>query len=240
MTPAIRQVVAICFAVGGAACAPTTAKVDSLDSSAQQLPRPDRVLVYDFAVSPEEVKLDQGISAKMMDLMKGTPRTTQEIEVGHKVADALSKYLVEDINKIGLPAERASGEPPRQEKALMIRGQIVSIDEGNRTERMVIGLGLGRTEVEAHVQAVDLTPKGEEVVESLDVTGKSGAKPGAAEMMGVGAVAGHLLMSAAVSTGVGAASETFGANVEADARRMADQITKQLSEFFASQGWIEK
>ena len=43
---------------------------------------------------------------------------------------------------------------------------------------MVVGLGLGRTEVEAHVQAVDLTPKGEEFVETLDTTAKSGAKPG--------------------------------------------------------------
>jgi hypothetical protein len=36
-------------------------------------------------------------------------------------------------------------------------------------------------------------------------------------MMGVGAIASHLLLSVATSTGVGVASEAFGANVEADA-----------------------
>lgn len=240
MARAWPLVVAICIAIGGAACAPTNVQVESPDTSAQKLPRPSRVLVYDFAVSPDEVKLDQGISGKVMDLMKGTPRSTEEIEIGHKVADALSKYLVEDINKLGLPAKRASGEPSREQNALMIRGQFVSIDEGNQAERMVVGLGLGRTEVEAHVQVVDLTPGSEKVVETLEATAQSGAKPGAAEMAGVGAVAGHLLVSAAVSTGVGVASEAYGANVEADARRMADQVTKQLSEFFASQGWIAK
>jgi len=120
----------------------------------------------------------------------------------------------------------------------MIRGQFVSIDEGNRTERMVVGLGLGRTKVEADVQAVDLSPGSEQTVESLQATAESGAKPGAAETMGVGAIAGHLLLSGVASAGSGVASETFGANVEADARRMADQITERLSKFFVYQGWI--
>src|SRR5262245_1580224 len=84
--------------------------------------------------------------------------------------------------------ERYSGPPPRENSALMIRGQFLSIDEGNRTERMVIGLGLGRTKVEADVQAVDLTPGSEQTVETLQATGESGAKPGAAEAMGVGAL----------------------------------------------------
>ena len=30
-----------------------------------KLPRPDRILVYDFAVSPDEVKLDTGLSAEI-------------------------------------------------------------------------------------------------------------------------------------------------------------------------------
>ena len=232
------SVIALSAAIICVACAPTNVQVDYFDTA--KLPRPNRILVYDFAASPDEVQLDSGISARVIDLMHGTPRTTQEREVGHQVAAALSKYLVEDINKLGLPAERYSGPVPRENSALMIRGQFVSIDEGNRTERMVIGLGLGRTKVEADAQMVDLTPGSEQTVENFQATAESGAKPGAAETMGVGALTGHLLLSGVASAGIGVASEAFGANVEADARRMADQITKRLSQFFVYQGWIAR
>ena len=46
-------------------CGPTS--VQSTSGTAYTgLPRPDRILVYDFAVTPDEVKLDQGISADII------------------------------------------------------------------------------------------------------------------------------------------------------------------------------
>ena len=59
-----------------------------------------------------------------------------------------------------------------------------------------------------------------------------------AEMMGVGALAGHLLTSTVVSGMVGITSEATVERVQADARRMAKQISKQLEQFFSSQGWL--
>lgn len=49
-------------------CAPIN--VQQVSESAATVPRPDRTLVYDFAVSPEEVKLDTGLSAELMDRYK--------------------------------------------------------------------------------------------------------------------------------------------------------------------------
>jgi hypothetical protein len=43
-----------------ASCGPT--KVQTTEEYAGKLPRPDRILVYDFAVSPDEVKHDTGLS----------------------------------------------------------------------------------------------------------------------------------------------------------------------------------
>ena len=45
-------------------CAPTNVKQENMTLT--QLPRPDRILVYDFAVSPDEVMLDKGLSADLM------------------------------------------------------------------------------------------------------------------------------------------------------------------------------
>jgi hypothetical protein len=59
-----RRRVAVAFSFGLlalGACAPTTVQTQQ-DYSGTALPRPDRVIVYDFAVSPDEVTLDQGLT----------------------------------------------------------------------------------------------------------------------------------------------------------------------------------
>ncbi len=223
-----------------AGCAPTNVQQQQ-QMTVSQLPKPDSILVYDFAVSPDEVRLDTGLSAELMQKYqeyKGASRTAEEIKVGHKVADALAEELVNKIRNYGLPAERAFGHPHAKGKVLMVKGQLLSIDEGNRTERVAIGLGAGRTSVQANVQLYELTPKGMQEVDTLRGTAKSGVKPGMAEMMGIGGIAGHLLASTVVSGVLSGASEMTSATVETDGKRLADKIAVDLGNFFVDQGWI--
>lgn len=202
------------------------------------LPRPDVILVNDFAYSPSQVKLMRGISPDLERAIKGTPRTAQELAVGAKVARVLAEHLVKEIRDMGLPADLAVGEPTTLGNTYAIEGQFLSIDEGNRTERVVVGLGLGRTSVKTLVQLYRDTADGQRLVEQLDATGKSGRKPGMAMMMGVGGLAGNLAVSAAVSATLAAGSERFGATVEADAARMARDVAKKLKAFFVTQAWV--
>jgi Domain of unknown function (DUF4410) len=220
-------------------CAPTNVQQEKM--TVTQLARPDRILVYDFAVSPAEVELDKGLSADLMQKYqehKGTSRTAEEIKVGHKVADAVAEELVKKIRSYGLTAERAFGLPSGKGKILMVKGQFMTIDEGNRTERVAIGFGAGRTDVQANVQVYELTPQGMQQVDDLRGVAKSGGKPGMAEMMGVGAIAGHLLASTLISGTVAGASEMTSATVEADGKRLADKIAADLGNFFVDQDWI--
>ena len=220
-------------------CGPTNVQQEKM--TATQLPRPDHILVYDFAVSPDEVELDKGLSADLMQKYrqyKGSSRTAEEIKVGHKVADALAEELVKKMLSYGLMAERAFGLPSAEGKVLMVKGQLLSIDEGNRTERVVIGLGAGRTSVQANVQVYEMTPEGKKEVDTLRGTAKSGYKPGMGEMMGLGAITGHLLVSTAISGGLAAGTEMTSATVEADGKRLAEKIAADLGQFFVDQGWI--
>jgi hypothetical protein len=222
-----------------AGCAPTNVQQQS--TTLTQLPRPDAILIYDFAVSPDEVKLDTGLSAELMqkyEQYKGTSRTAEEIKVGHKVADALANELVKKIRSYGLWADRSFGHPSGTGRVLMVKGQFLSIDEGNRTERVAIGLGAGRTDVQANVQVYELTPRGMQEVDTLRGNAKNSYKPGMAEMMGVGAVAGHLLTSTVISGVVAGGTEMTSATVEADGNRLADKIAVDLGQFFVTQGWI--
>jgi Domain of unknown function (DUF4410) len=226
---------------GLALLAACTSAQSEIETGGAMLPRPTLVVVQTFAVSPDEVDLDGGLSAEIVDAVKaedGTSRTEQELQTGRKVTDAIAKKLVVEIQDLGLTAQRGDAVPPGTANALLIKGQLVSIDEGNRTERVIIGMGAGRSDVEVHAQVYQVTAAGSEQIDQIAVDAKSGLTPGMAETMGVGALTGHLLVSAAVSGGAHVVSESLGANVVADADRSAKGLAKQLSVLFGKEGWV--
>jgi hypothetical protein len=219
------------------ACA--TTQVEDESAAWARVPKPERILVNAFAVSRQEVRLDHGVSAEAWKL-QGISESSERSAVGHKVADALADNLVKKIHELGLPAERTSGPPPRDGvPTLVIDGQFLAIDEGSATARVVIGLGAGKSQVRTAVQVIEVLPEGSRTLDAFEVDAKSGSTPGMAETMGAGAAAGHLATSAAVSVAKSVASEKFGDNVEADARRTAAQISKLLAGSFERQGWIQ-
>jgi Domain of unknown function (DUF4410) len=220
-----------------AACTSTQSQMETTDAA---LPTPQIVVVDTFAASPDEVTLDQGLSTEVEEAIKadrGTSRTEQELQAGRQVADAIADKLVVEIRDMGLRAERGSALPAGTQNATLIKGQLVSIDEGNRTERVLIGLGAGRSDVRTQVQVYDVTPAGSRLIDTIEVDAKSGLAPGMAETMGVGGLTGHLLVSTVVGGGLHVADEAIGANVVADADRASKGIAKQLSALFAREGW---
>jgi len=227
---------AAAFLVALVGCAPTSANLTY--QTLGPLPRPERVLVYEFAVSPEEVQLDRGLGADLERMAQGTPRTEAEIQIGRQAARALADELVKQINAMGLPAQRVRGAPNYWGYSLLIEGQFISINQGNRTERTVIGLGAGATQVQTRVQVYETRKWGLERVEDFITEARSGYKPGMAETMGAGAAAGNLAASAAVSVAGTVASEMLSANVKADAERTAKDVANQLQAYFVQQGWI--
>jgi hypothetical protein len=236
LTPNRSVAVWIAVLVWLAGCAPTS--VQSTFERNAASPRPDRILVYDFAVSPDDVQLDSGLSADVIEALKGAPRTEQELEIGRATARVLSDALVKRINDMGLSAQRVVGAPMNWENAVLIEGQFLSIDEGNRTERVIIGLGLGRSVVRTDIQLYEANGTHLELLEKFSTDAKSGYKPGAAETMGLGAAAGDLVISAAVTAAGTVASETLGVNATADAERTAKDVAEKLQSYFEEQGWI--
>lgn len=153
-----------------------------------KLARPDTILIYDFAVSADEVQLDSGVVGKVEAKASGKPRTEQELDVGHKVAGIISEQLVSEINAMGMPAQRAFGAPRSWGNVMVVEGQMASIDEGNQVERVAIG--------------------------------------------------GHLAVAAAAGAGLHAVSEKLPGDVDAEAKRTAKGIGKQLRGYFQMQGWV--
>jgi hypothetical protein len=224
---------AVVLALGLGACATQVTQTGSYKPTGGTMPRPQRVLVSDFEVDQQAVQLDQGIGPRVMRTLGGSaPPTSQAREV----QDAITEALLDDIRKMGLPVVHAMAGTPVQPNDLLVQGQILKIDEGNRTRRLAIGFGAGKSSVDAKVQIY--YGRGEaqpQLLQTYDAGANSGRKPG----MGLGvasAAGGGSLAPAAVSGALGVHSEKQG--VAGEGQHLGDRIAYNLGEFFVQQGWI--
>ena len=233
----MKKLLALSFTLAiGAGCAPTS--VQTTYASGASLPPPRAIYVYDFTGHASEVHLDRGLGAKLENLGSEETPTQEKIALGRMAARALSEELVQRLRDLGLPAERAFGAPTRWGNALVIEGQFVTLAQGNQTERLVIGLGAGASDMQTRVQVYATGPGGLQPVQEFATDVASGMKPGMAETMGVGAAADTLGTAAVAGAGLGIASEEFSAGVKAEAKRTAKAIVEQLQPYFLAQGWI--
>jgi hypothetical protein len=211
--------------------------VENVNVRAVGLPKPELIVVHNFGVTPGDVALDRAIGERLVQVVKEAPASEQELQIGREVARIVAENLVKEIGRLGIPAVAAAAATPVAGPSLAVEGQFLTVDQGNRLRRMVIGFGAGATEVRTLVQIYETTNEGRRLVEDFYTTVKSSRKPGMGPMVGVGAAAGTVATSAAVSTGVGVFSE-LSQTVEGDAKHTAEEIAKVLKKFFAEQGWI--
>jgi len=201
------------------------------------LPRPSEIVVYTFAVTEAEVTEGQGPAKNILNETRGTMEEEREREIGRHVADALADELVRGLRGLGFTIERKPRGTPITDHQLLIDGEFIDVDEGNRLKRLVIGFGIGaaRVDTEAHVYY----GAGRRKLLDFKTHADSGKMPGAAATLGAGAVVegGVTAGMAATSAGVGAVKE-YRSEVERMAGHSADQAVAYLSEFFAKQGWI--
>ena len=227
------------------ACGRTSVNSSRMLDNAE-LPRPHLVLVQDYDVGAGTVKLDSAIGARLMHAASGDDAEAKRCELGLAIAKSMAEQLAADIRKLGLAAERSSGTLPHGGGPyLLIRGELLSVDEGNRLRRFVIGLGAGSSHVEARTRVSMLREGRETSIQEFRISSKSAATPGAAETLGVGAAVGNLATAAAgtgaqsVARGVGGQMKnTIGASVSADAARGANAVSAELAKLFRAQGWI--
>jgi hypothetical protein len=202
--------------------------------------RPDTIYVYTFASDSSDVKLDNhGLIWKIGSAMSGDSQAQKQAQDAVAARDEVANEIVAKLQSMGLRAVRADVPPPQDQNVLEVVGNISTIDAGNRRRRMVIGLGAGESKVGATVQLVFKPAHGApQLLEQFDAKADSGHAPGVAEMAGIGAAAGHVATSIAVSGGLHAVSETKHAGVSSDEKRLADTIAKQIVKLGQEQGWM--
>ena len=200
------------------------------------MPRPDHIYVSYFSITPDEVRLDQGIGARIMRAADDQSPAAGEMKAAQDSQAALANGIVDRLQRYGLPAEVVVADPVRGSNDLLVQGQIVSIDQGNRTRRTLIGLGAGKSSVMADAQIYRLTQTAPpRFLTALEGQADSGDMPGAAETMGAGAAAQRIGTSAAAGA-THAGAETRRTSETAEAASIADQIAMRIGQLAVAQG----
>jgi Domain of unknown function (DUF4410) len=228
---------AILLALAVAACTPGHVQTTQRAATGT-LPAPAHVVVTDFTLKPEQVKLDTGVAPQFLAAATGEPASAREMQAARATQAALAETLTARLASYGLPAQRLPADATPPPNTLLVQGQIGAVNEGNRTRRTLIGLGAGKSSIAANAQLYYITdPAQPRFVQSLGGTADSGHKPGAAETLGAGAAADRLATSSAVT------AATHGAQArrtddEANADRLAEALAREIGAYAVSQGWI--
>ncbi len=197
------------------------------------LPRPDMIVVYDFAVTPAEVKLDQGIMQKALRDSSSRAVSKEETALGHAVANKLSEDLVAELRKAGIAATRAGLQVYPSETTVILTGEFVTIDEGDQTKRIWVGFGLGGTELRTRVQLI----QGGRLIAEGETKTRSSLKPGMLVSGGLAAGA-QSVVPLVVGGTAHTVSETVRGTIEADAARTAEQVAERVKKAYQERGWL--
>ena len=200
----------------------------------EKLPRPAHIWVYDFAASPADVPSDSSLV--------GTPppevQTEEEAALGRQLGASIATQLVEDIKEMRLPAEHATNGTLMQLNDVVIRGYLISVEEGSTTKRMTLGFGSGNSELNTIVEGYHMTAQGLFKMGSGELNAKGGKGPGAA----LGGAA-WLITGNPVGLIVGGSIRVYGeasgnSRIEGRARQTAKEISNQIEIRCKDQGWI--
>jgi len=204
-----------------------------------KIARPDHIIVYDFVTSPADVPAESAIAGQYTNM----PQTEEQIENGRQMGAEIAKDLVGYIQSMGeLPAEPASNQSAPRIGDLVIRGYLISINEGGAAKRVTIGFGSGASQLKAMVECYLMTDHGLQKFGS-DTADTSGSKSSGTAL--ASAIETTNPDGFIISSGVKMYEEaTFleageiSSKIKGRVEDMASEIANILEVKFKKQGWI--
>ena len=192
--------------------------------------------MYDFGATASDVPADSPLAGQYTE--GSMAQTSEQVATGRQLGAQIADQLVEEIRDMGLPAENALAGTTPQINDIVIRGYLVSIDEGSAMKRVTIGFGSGGSELRTAVEGYQVTAQGLRKLGSGTVDAGAGKTPGGAVGL-AGLIATGNPVGLIVSGGMKVYGEASGsAKVEGRAEKTAKEIADVLRQRFEEQGWI--
>ena len=212
-----------------AGCASSTVAPPETTPLANEMTRPGRVVVYDFVGTRDDLPPDSAIVRYYEQ--RAVPQTAAEIDLGRKLGRLVAQNLVKELNGAGIAAHHSDTVPKAQIGDGIIRGEFVSINEGSRTKRVLIGFGAGAGELKTLAETYQVTDAGLRPLGWTQVDTAGGKLPGILVPVGVGA-------SAVVAGGANVVQERGPEAIQSAAQRTAKELAKLIIDGYRKRGWL--
>lgn len=210
---------------------PLTSKVEVTtlqSSSGAPLPKPTKILVYDFAVDTSNVQVDRSQEIRPRNMIRGNENPEA---VAKKASTTFSEELVKKLATTGIPVEHVTADAVPPTNAISVQGSFSSLKQGDKAERVGVGMGMGSADVRTQVDVRMKTDSDSILLSQFQTQMKPAGGVGAA----VPAAAGADPAAIAVKSKVGDRRKT----VEAYASKTAGAMAEEISKAMAKQGWIK-
>jgi hypothetical protein len=198
---------------------PTNAKAGTTVDPAKRRP----VVVYDFIFDAGSLHPDSGLLANRQGPVKRIvgevhPPETPDQKAA-RLAALLSETIAKELTAQKIPARRELRGTAVPDNALVVDGEFLQVDEGNRLRRAIVGFGAGASEVLAQVAIYDLRQSRDLPVLVYGAGTGSKPLPGAVVTLNPYAMAAKYVLSRNAD--------------EKDVRKLGKQIAKDLAQMEA-------
>ena len=186
----------VCLALTMSACAGSSENLPTLPtagtitagatSSAAQMEaapigrgQPSQIVVFPFATSSAEVTLNQGIGARIYREYSDENQSAEETQLAQVTAQNICTQVATSLASSGWNAAcQPRGTPVTGANTLIVEGVFNDISEGNRAQRMVIGLGRGQSVVDTAVRLYQYSSGNSAELMTFTTHADSGEMPG--------------------------------------------------------------
>ena len=173
---------------------------DPVFSQANAPGAPQRpVYVRDFLVDAQNLKADEGLLGRrqgpVRGLLQGLKPSEDPTAKARQLVALLSNTIVAELNNAGIRASRLEPSAFTPQDGLLVGGEFLEVDEGNRMRRTMIGFGAGSEEIKVQVEVYDLAkdPSTPFLVYGVGEEGRKG--PGAVAFRNPYAAAARYVLS---------------------------------------------
>lgn len=185
-----------------AGCLSTAAAVGVAADSAPVAATAPIVYVADFDLDVANVTPDSGPGQRVRRLRGLLPdgpgpmgQDKNPQEHARHIVNEMADALTDDLRKAGVDARRSTPDQPLPTTGWQVRGVFLSVDDGNRLRRAMVGLGAGQNDIQVAVScerlgSTDLPP----LYQTVDEAGSKGM-PGAAVKLNPYVIAAKFVMA---------------------------------------------
>ncbi|UHQ19858.1 DUF4410 domain-containing protein [Lysobacter sp. KIS68-7] len=214
-----------------AGCATTPSPRFEQSDTTQAVVRPERILVYDFVGTRDELPPDTQI-ASAVDA-SAPAQSADDVALGKQLGQQVAQRLVARLRSAGIDAYPVAYGPVPKVGDVVVRGEFVSVDTGSRSMRVLVGFGAGRAQMSTLVETYQITAAGPRPLASAQADTQGGRLPGVLLPIGLAGMG----TNAAVSGASNVMQERGAESIRGAAQRTADGIADSIIAIYRDRGW---